>query len=239
MSVGVVKKLFVVLEALADEGGPVTLARLCTQTGISKPTLYRLLQTMCELGYAGQDSVRGRYVRTAKLWMLGRNGESEDLQHRAKPVMEALHKRFNETVNLGVLDGINVRYMSVIESTQALRHMTQPNEGDVYYSTAMGRAITAFLPEDEQRAMLSQTKLKMFTKNTVRTIKDLRNALEETRARGWGIDDEETEVGVACFAVPIMDQDEAVAGISISMPKVRLTPKLQSEIIKALLKARL
>jgi DNA-binding IclR family transcriptional regulator len=238
MSVGVVKKLFTVLEALADEGGPTSLARLSGQTRISKPTLYRLLQTMCELGYATQDSIRGRYVRTAKLWMLGRNGESEALQHRARPIMEALHKRFNETINLGVLNGLNVRYMIAIESTQALRHMTQPNDDDLYYSTAVGRAIAAFLSEEDQSAMLSQTKLKAFTKHTVRTIKDLRKSLDEIRARGWAMDDEETEAGVACFAVPILQQDEAVAGISLSMPKVRLTPKLQKEIVSALLKAR-
>lgn len=236
MSVGVVKKLFVLLEALAEAGGPVTLTRLTQVTGIDKATLYRLLQTMCESGHAAQDDVRGRYMLTSKFCLLTRNSGPQALLHRTKPIMETLHRQFNETVNLGVLDGINIRYLNVIESTHALRHMTQPNVDEYYYSTALGRAMVAFLSPEEQKAILARTKLKAITRNTVSSTKELKRILDETRMRGWAIDDEESAVGVCCFAGPLLQDGEPVAAISISMPKVRLTPRLQSDIVSALLK---
>jgi len=232
--IGVVKKAFIILEALASAGSPLALAELTRRTKLSKPTIYRILQSMCELRYAAQDEATGFYMRTTRLGQLGRNSHYHDLVRRIRPHMEQLHREFNETVNLAVLDGINVCYAHVLETTRGLRQMVQPNAVDEFYSTALGRAIVSYLDEDDQRSLIKQTKLQPLTPHTVGTKQELLEQLEQTRARGYAIDEEENEIGVVCFAVPLLENNFPIASVSISLPKIRLTPPIRAEIISAL-----
>jgi DNA-binding IclR family transcriptional regulator len=58
------------------------------------------------------------------------------------------------------------------------------------------------------------------------------------RKEGIADDDEENSLGVRCIAVPIRGHSgKVVAGLSISGPKVRLTPKRLKELKGALTKA--
>jgi microcystin degradation protein MlrC/predicted transcriptional regulator len=115
MSIAVVEKAFLVLETLAESEEPVALARLAERTLLPKPTAYRILQTLAELGYVVRDEA-ARYYITAKPATLSQNSRHRDLKLRVLPHMQRLHAQFNETVNLGILDGRSVRYIHVIET---------------------------------------------------------------------------------------------------------------------------
>jgi DNA-binding IclR family transcriptional regulator len=238
MGIAVVEKAFMVLERLAAHGESITLARLSEQTQLPKPTAYRVLQTLVELGYVAQDR-EGRYCLTMKLGSLGDANHYHYLKLRAAPHMERLYRQFNETVNLGVLDGLGIHYIHVLETTNALRMMVQPNAEDQFYYTAIGRAIVAFLPKEEQDALVRSVTLRPVTPKTVRTKKDLQRILNETRERGWAIDDEEAVTGVTCFGVPFIEGDRPIAAVSITLPTTRLTPEHRQAILDALAGMRL
>jgi DNA-binding IclR family transcriptional regulator len=239
VTVELVAKTFQVLEALAGEAKALPLAEVARRAGLPKPTAHRILRTLAELGYAAQRSEDGFYQVTARLANLGRGGERQDLTLRMLPHVERLHRRFNETVNLGILDGTNVRYLHVLETTRSLRLMVRPDALDPFYSTALGRAIAAFLPEDERARLVASASLKPVTPRTVRTRTALERSLMVARERGWAEDDEENDEGVVCFGTPVLEGDRPVAAVSVSLPKVRLDAERKKELVCALKPIRL
>jgi DNA-binding IclR family transcriptional regulator len=237
VSIAVVRKTVSALEKLAESDEPLSLAALAAQARLPKPTAHRILQTLAALGYVAQDET-SRYYLTSKLDSLAQSSRYRDLKLRAVPLMTALHRQFNETVNLGVLEGSKVHYIHVIETTRSLRMMVQPNAADEYYFTAIGRAIAAHLPEAHVETLLRSTTLRPITPKTVASRKRLLAILRETRQRGWAIDDEESVLGVVCLAVPIFVKDCALAAVSVTMPKTRATKEVCQAVVDSLLSLR-
>lgn len=236
--IAVLEKAFQVLETMSDLGRAATLKELSEASGLPKPTLHRILQTLSEMGYVEQDHARSRYGLTLKLFRLGRGDAYEDVKDRVLPQMEALHRRFDETVNLGVLQGGYVYYVHFIETTQNLRWQVHPGARDPFYCTALGRAIVAHLPQARQDQLVERAVIEQRTPFTPADRAAVRRLLAETAARGWAHDDQENDLGVSCFGIPVLDGDRPIASLSISVPKSRLTPLRQSEIVAALLDLR-
>src|SRR4051812_11510583 len=205
MGVEVIEKTFRVVEALAGAGGALALADLTERVRLPKPTVFRILRSLLDLGYVAQADGSGRYLTTPRLAQLGRSGERDELKRLAVPLTRRLHERFDETVNLGVLDGDHVSYAHVIETTQSLRLLVRPEARDPFWSTALGRAMVSQLPDGERDALVAGAELKPRTAKTVRSKAALRRILDESRTRGWAIDDEENDAGVVCFAVPLLE----------------------------------
>jgi DNA-binding IclR family transcriptional regulator len=238
MSIAVVRKTVFTLEKLAESDEPLSLAALSARADLPKPTAHRILQTLAELGYVAQNET-GKYYLTTRLDSLAQSSRYRELKVRAIPAMTALHRQFNETVNLGVLEGSRVHYIHVIETTRSLRMMVQPNAADEFYFTAVGRAIAAYLPPPQVEAILKSTTLRPVTPKTVSSPKKLQKLLDETRRRGWAIDDEESVLGVICLAAPVFVNDDPVAGISVTMPKIRATKEVCQAVVASLLSMRL
>jgi DNA-binding IclR family transcriptional regulator len=230
MAVAVVQKTFVALEALAA-CGPCSLAQLSRSARFPKATLFRILRTLGGMGYVKQDSQSGAWSVTDQLAELA--GNNVALKRRALPVMEKLFERFGETVNLGVLRGIHIRYLHVIETRKALRHIVQPGAADPFYSTALGRALAAHLPADGLRRLFEQLD-RQPVQNGIPRRAQLLKVLNASRAQGWAIDDEETVPGVVCFGAPLLEDGAPIAAVSVSIPTARLSPALRKQVVAAL-----
>jgi len=239
MTVRVLRKAVAVLETLSAAGRPLGLAELARRMNYPKPTIYRILRSFQELGYLARDRQTGFYVPTSRLAQLGRHGQALDLRQRALPAMEELHQEFNETVNLGLLEGDQVTYAACLETTRPLRLMVRPGTKDPFYCTALGRAIVAFLPEREREDLVSRVRFQTRTARTVRTKPALEKILRETRKRGWAVEQEECDPGVVCIGVPLLEKGYPEAAISITVPRIRYSPSRERDILKQLLFVRL
>jgi DNA-binding IclR family transcriptional regulator len=237
VSIAVVRKTISTLEKLAESDDPLPLAVLSAQAGLPKPTTHRILHTLSALGYVAQDETN-RYYLTSKLGGLAQRSRYRNLKVWAVPLMTALYREFNETVNLGVLEGTKVHYIHVIETTRSLRMMVQPNAADEYYFTAIGRAIAAHLPQPQIVMLLKSTVMRPVTPKTVVSRKKLLAILRETQERGWAMDDEESVPGVVCLAVPLFAGDDPLAAISVTMPKSRAPKEITQAVIESLLSLR-
>ena len=237
MSTALVEKTFLLLESLADHGHPLALKDLHDRTGVPKSTAYRILQTLSNLGYVEQELDSGHYYITRRLANLAGATQYQDVIERATPVMQDLYAAFEETVNLGVLEGHHVSYLKVLETSKSLRSIVTPEVLDPVHSTALGRAIVAYLPEEDQKQLLASAKMEAFTDHTIVSKRDLKRQLEIAKRTGVAIEREENDVGVACFAIPIVERGRPVASISVSVPTVRLNYALEQSMIDALLDA--
>ena len=96
-----------------------------------------------------------------------KHDQSVNLPRLVAPYMDALLKKFDETVNLGVLDGNKIKYLHSVESSQRLRSGNPHEEKDNVHSTALGKAILSTQSDDQVLTKFSDVEFKQYTKNSL------------------------------------------------------------------------
>lgn len=221
--VGVVTKVLKILEALQSAPGGLQLREVAQQTGINKSTAYRFLVHLENESYVFRDG-SGAYGIGVKLLQLGaRSTYQATLRKIGRPVLENLWKATAETVNLGLLDSSLVLYVDVIESSHTFRLVSEIGAHRPLYCTALGKAMLAYLPDEEQDHLIASMAFERFTPQTIVRPVQLKKDLAMTRQRGYSLDNEESYLGSRCIGVPIFDAAEkVVAAISVSGPTTRI-----------------
>jgi DNA-binding IclR family transcriptional regulator len=149
----------------------------------------------------------------------------------AKPFLRQLMERTGECVHLAVPAQGKVLYIDQVESPATLRVNAQVGTLNPLHCTALGKALLAFGDLE-----LPPT-LESFTLHTITDPHLLRKNLEQVRAQGYAVDDEEFDLGVRCIAVPVFDfRGKAVGSIGISGPATRVTserlPGLAASVVE-------
>ncbi|HTQ61294.1 MAG TPA: IclR family transcriptional regulator [Candidatus Solibacter sp.] len=234
--VGVVSKVLRVFEALSSAPEGLALKDIAQRTGINKSTAYRFLAHLEFEGYLYRDE-SGGYVVGPKLVRLGSGVSYQtSLRKISRPVLQELWRVTGETVNLGTLDGQDVFYLDVLQSPHPFRMASPVGSWRPVYCTAMGKALTAFLPPDEKEHVLNSLKFERLTPRTIVQPMRLRKELDNIRQRGYGLDDEEATLGARCISAPVMiDQGKVAAAISVAGPVARMSREKIPLLAKAVI----
>ncbi|SEP68061.1 transcriptional regulator, IclR family [Streptomyces sp. yr375] len=207
-------RVLAVLRELARYPDGVGLEELTRVMGSPKPTVHRALGALRRAGLADQDA-RGHYVLGDEfLRMAFAHHEARPEHVRVRPVLEALARRFGETAHYAVLDSRvdgrlddrDVVYRAKVDPpTGAVRLTSTIGGRNPAHSTAVGKLLLArrlgTLAEVE--AWIGDAPLERRTPRTLCTAADLHRELTATRLRDHGVDDQESETGVNCLAVPV------------------------------------
>ncbi len=219
----------------------LSLADLATRTGIPRPTAFRLLTTLEQAGFVAKAS--GEYQLGIKCFVLGNIvASSLDLREKAQRHLEQLRDLTGETVHLAVLDAWQVLYLERLQSPHPIGFMRSRIGGIVpAYCTGLGKTLLAFKPEAAVEAWLSTQTLKAMTPHTITSARRLLKDLRAIRQRGYGIDEQEHEIGVRCIAAPISNHaGDVVAAISVAGPVDRMPRPLPgSAMVEALVASAL
>ncbi len=217
-----VERVVSMLNALQEAPEPMSLVEIHRSIRMAKATAFRYLWTLEKHRYVERDT-DGRY--RLGLGFVGMQSRDLDvLKERARPWLERLRDDTGETTNLGVLDGSAVRYVEVAESHRTVRMASAPGSRDPLYCTALGKAITAQLPEDLVRELLDQEEMTPRTQSTITSVDDYLAQLTTVRLRGYAVDDGENEVDGRCVAVAILGS-RLPAALSVSGPASRFLPE--------------
>ncbi len=221
-SIQSVDRAITLLEAIAEAGGETTLTELSRHTRLNISTCHHLLSTLVARGYVAKVPVRRSYALGARIHYLCNASLQVDLPARAAPFIEQINERTGETVHLAVLQGDAMMKIAKRESRHPVRVDTGAlGKSDAPHATATGKAMLAWLPEDDMRRVLSNG-LPRFTAKTITEWPALIEALRHVRRNGYAMDDEEYQPGVICVGAPIRDHNGAVVGaISASTPAMR------------------
>jgi DNA-binding IclR family transcriptional regulator len=210
------------LEEIA-RSAEIGLIELAKRTGLRPSTAHRLLATLIDCGYVVQGPYSNRYRLGHRVAAL--TGTIEDrlarLRAAARPAMAELSETYDETVNLSVLDHLNIVYVDQLVSSRSVRMFTRIGSQVPAYATGSGKAMLAFSPD----ALVEQLAepFASFAPNTITTAARLREELERVRQRGYALDREEYDEGVACVAAPIFDHaGRPAAALSLSGPASRM-----------------
>lgn len=233
------ERAFLVVSAVGDSETPIGLGELARRVKLHKSTVHRLTVVLERHGYIERDAISGNYRLGSKLFELGMRAVAKvEIAVVARPLLQQLVTTTGETAHVGVLRGAELVSLANVETTWQVRSPATVGCRSAAHTTASGKAILAFTPSWAVDHFLSTTVLKAFTRNTITTAAQFRAALEEARAKGYAVDDEEFEEGLRCVAAPVRDHSEQViASIGIAGPASRLTldrmKKVSSQVIEA------
>lgn len=222
-SIQSVDRAVTLLEAIAEAGGETTLTELSRRTRLNISTCHHLLSTLVNRGYVAKVPVRRSYALGARILYLSNACLRQvDLPARANPFIEQINAATGETVHLAVLQGDTMVKVAKRESRHPVRVDTGAlGRSDAAHATATGKAMLAWLPEDEMRRVLAHG-MARYTPNTITDWPALIEELRHVRRNGYSMDREEFQPGVICIGAAIRDHNGAVVGaISASTPTMR------------------
>jgi DNA-binding IclR family transcriptional regulator len=235
-SVPVVRSTFRILEELAHTE-LLGLNEITRSTGIPKSTVFRILNTLQEMGYILRDD--GEYrISPALGHLAGEEASREALRRLALPAMLDLRDQYGETVNLGIRTFDKVMYLEVVPSEFALRLEERRGASVPAHASALGKAILAFSPRDDVHSLIKGRPLEIITHNTISHPDEFLTELKRVRNAGFAFDRGEGSLLAVCIGAPILDtQGNAIAAMSISGPASRFSPRKDSPVVTSLLKA--
>jgi len=206
-----------ILEAFTLSDPELTIGEIGARAGLPKPTVVRLLSVLAERGYVERVPGVERYrlgVRTLEVGSVYL--QSTSLEAEARPIMRRLADATGQTANLGILDKHQVVHIEVVAPDRPVRFWASIGKREDAHVSGLGKVLLTGLPAQSREFYLRQPRARV-TANTITDAEALRAELDRIVARGYAIDDEESNVGVVCIAAPIRDGNgRIVAAVSIS-----------------------
>ena len=210
-----VRRITAVLEALAGSDQPLGVSELSRRTGLPKSSAQRLVRALDTAGLL--ERRRSGYCLGLRMFELGqRVPRQKDIREAARPYMADLREVTRLTVNLAVLEGLEVVYLDVVRGPDAPALPTSPGGRFAAHATGIGKAVLAFSGPVTVETVLAGP----LTQVGDRTITEpalLRAELGRIAELGIAYDREESRRGVVCAASPVFGEDgEVIAGLSVS-----------------------
>jgi len=217
-------KAALILEYLAAQGGARGVSEIARNTGLSKATAFKLLETLQQIQYVEKKGEQAHYGLGLGLAKLAHSSLSDmDLVSVARSYLEDLNQQTGETIHLGIADGTSVVYVMKLESRQAIRMYSRVGISAPMYCTGIGKALLSTFDDDALDRYLTAVELRRFTGQTITTREELLAEIGRIRHNGYSIDNSEHEEDVRCIALPLYRNNRLYGAMSISAPSYRMT----------------
>lgn len=212
-----------VLDALAESGGPLTLSDLSRRTGLPRSAVHRLVQALEEHLYVVRSAERPGYLLGPGLLKFGIGAHLRLLAANRRQLV-SVAREVNENVELAIFSGREVVVVDQIASPERLKGVTKLGKSFSLHASSIGMALLAQLP-DQRIADLLPERLESFTPRTITDRDRLHDELEVIRATHIAIDIEQHDIGICAVATGMIGPTGTLQAVAVVMPTRRYTEK--------------
>ena len=230
-SLGTVNKAMAVLD-LFKSYKTLGITEISKYLSMNKSNAYRIVITLEDWGYL-EKTAGQKYCLGIALAFLGTLVlERQEIIPITRPFLEELKNIHNETTHLAVLTSDRkVTFLLKEKAEHSIQMDSTIGLKMPLYLTANGKVLLAFSDEAFIESYIDEIKLIKKTANTVVLKTELRKSLLEIQKNGFGIDNEESELGLVCYAAPIRNMTgKVIASISMSGPAFRMTKNKDARV---------
>jgi len=183
----------------------LSLSEIAAALDSQPGSIYRFTNTLVELGFLRKEPRTKRLSLGQRAYNLGLSlVNSFSLLDVVKPFIDEVHDRFNISIDSCVLEEqalLQLYYSAAKDAPSYKALIINP----AIHCTGLGKAIMAYLPDKELKALLRRLPLVQRTDRSLTTKHELLADLEETRKRGYAINNEEYVKGLFTIATPFFD----------------------------------
>jgi len=199
-----VKKAFYILQAISDSPTGLGVSELSKRLSMGKSTVHGITMGLEALGALVRDPVHKKFNLGFTLLELSRRTYAKmKLRDVARGPMERLAERIGETVFMGIMNGDHATIVDVVESQNEMKITSPPGTRLPLLAGTMGKVFLSQLEEKKAREIIQKMGLSRFTSKSIVDQKSFFKEVEETKKKGYAIDDEEYMLGVRAIAAPI------------------------------------
>lgn len=210
-NVPALEKAVAILDLLAASDEDLSATEIHTALGIPKATAFMVLTVLDRHGIV-KKAENGRYTIGVKLYELGLSYLSKlDVAKVARPHLQRLMERTSLTTHLGIMYERRMMFIDKVEPKSFIRFSTFPGMRSDIHMSSLGKAMAAYLREDEVDAIVAEHGLGVYTVSTITDRDEFAQELERVRRVGYAVENEEGELGVRCVGAPIFDSTGGVA----------------------------
>lgn len=215
------------LRAVATaSGSESSVTALAEATSLNRTTAWRILTTLEQQLLVALDSDSGSYSIGSGIIDLAGHATGAALAQSAVPVLQRVALQTGETAALAVPRDGELTYV-VEAAPRAIVSAAWQGRRVAMHATSTGKALLAFSPPEALRSLLqlpSGSRLARYTDTTITDLKAMRDELELTRLRGFGVCRGEFEESAWGVSAPVLDASgRPMAVVSIWGPHGRLT----------------
>jgi DNA-binding IclR family transcriptional regulator len=207
-----------ILLILGQNGASLGVNEVSRRLDIDKSTTHRILSTLCGAGFVEQDPETRKYLLGVRvIEVAAMKLRTIELLKIARSAMQELMAQCRETVHLAVQTEGEVMYLDSEQYAAVITVNTTIGGRAPIHSSAVGKALLCGSSSEEVDRILAIKGLQRFTENTIVDPRQFHQHIQQTRERGYGLDDEETTIGVRCLAAPVLDHRGGIlAAVGIS-----------------------
>jgi IclR family transcriptional regulator, KDG regulon repressor len=232
-----IERVSLILAMVGQNPQGMSIRDLSAGLKLPKGTVHRLLSSLSYVGYIRQDRETKIYFLGLKLMALSTQLSNQlDFRKIAEPFLRDLAEKTKQTAHMVILDRNEVVYIEKIETQQqegGLKMASRVGSRNPVHSSAVGKALLAYSPEEVVEDFLKEAGLPRRTANTITAPGAFRAHLKIVRGQGYSMDDEENEKGIRCLGAPIFDgSGRPVAAISVSGSVFQMTRKFVQDVVK-------
>ncbi len=218
-----VSRALTLLERLAGERAPMSLARLASDLELPKSSVHGLCNTLVSFGYLRRQSDGAFMIGPSVMGLAEAFVSGTDVATEFNALWADSGAAPEETVVLSVLSGTDALYMAVRNSARPLGLAFTVGMRLPAHLSGSAKAVLAHWPAERVRQLFGHAPLAHLTKKGPRDVAALLKELALTRKRGYSIDDEAVREGVYSFGAPVFDASGApVAGVAVCINKAQL-----------------
>jgi len=214
--------------------GPLALSK---KLGYHPSTTTRLLKVLKKHGFVEQDpETRQYYLGRSNIFLAQAVMESleTDLVSIARPYIDSLRDRINESVGLEVWVGDTTILAYAAAGPQLIQVSGTLGARMPVHVAAGARAIMAHLPPEVVDRLLDG-EFRPFTPKTITDPKAIKRKLQEIKRKGISLEQGELDVDVHIMAAPVFDHTKSpVAAVAIGGPAYRMKTHVRGNTVSLL-----
>ena len=200
-----------------EPGRPVmSLSEVAAATGLARPTARRILLTLRELGYV--RAAGSGFALTPRVLELGvAYVRSMNLWDVARPHMETLSARTDESCSIAQLDGSDIVYVARVAVPKIVSLAVQIGTRFPALQTSLGKILLAALSSAEVDGVLAEPSRSGIEPRWRPDRAEREAELRQVRARGWALTDEQLTRGIRSVAAPLRDgSGQVIAALNVN-----------------------
>lgn len=204
-----------IINMVANHPRKYRLIDLSRELHINKSSLFSLLNTLETLGWVNKES-DDTYTLGMRMGILSALYSSQFnlIGAFSREAISTVNK-LDETVQLSILDGIDIIYLAKKEGSSPVRLATDPGMRLPAHSTAMGKVHLSKYDFDELVELYSELSFEPRTSKTVKSLEELSMQIETIFENGFIWEYEEAVDGFVCVAAPVKNhENHIIAAVS-------------------------
>lgn len=213
-----------ILTAFDEDHKAMNLSEVADRCDLPRSVARRFLRTLMNLGYLHVDG--RRFGPTPGVLALGYSYLAKlSLADIVRPHLESLSRLLGTSVSVGVLDGLDVRYVGRVNAPGALAVSIKVGSRVPAHQTAMGRVLLASLSDERLNQYLAATEGALGANRLDNTARgELVEALHRIQAEHCSYVDQLLEVGIRAVSIPLRNRhQDVVAALSASVHEASTT----------------